>query len=82
MRVYMDKQAGLRNVHAKFQISRILGSLFLYCKILQKSDLKFGMYISQPRAFVHVQFHVNALIFVGAMPKKVQKVTILQYSTV
>ena len=40
------------------------------------------MCLSQPLSFVHVKSHVNAMIFVEVMPKKVQKIFFLQYFTV
>ena len=38
MKLYRNKLAGMKNLHAKFQVSGSSGSMFLYCKILQDSD--------------------------------------------
>ena len=38
MKLYMDKLTGMKNLHAKFQVSQSSESMFLYCKILQDSD--------------------------------------------
>ena len=38
MKLYMDKLTGMKNLHVRFQVSGLSGSMFLYCKILQDSD--------------------------------------------
>ena len=38
MKSYMVNLTGMENPHAKFQVSGLSGSMFLYCKIMQDSD--------------------------------------------